>query len=158
MTDGRRNTDETLSWLPRGWRMQPAEPDWRGRRYTSPDGYSKLSIFTTDVGDGLVSDQMKETAFRAGEQLSYLRGERDWIVVSGIKDAHVFYRKASLACGGRNWHRIEFEYPVEEKKHLDALVTTFSRRLELYNSAGCEPAVASQATVPPSPPQADSPQ
>lgn len=136
--------DDVTSWLPVGWKLQPSEPNWKGKRYVSPDGFAAISIFSSDRTEQSVALQMRDIAFTEGEQVSYLRGERDWIVVSGSKDNHIFYRKAALACGGKSWHRIEFEYPFEDKAKLDTLVILFSRRLDLYRNAGCQPNVAAQ--------------
>jgi hypothetical protein len=36
--------------------------------------------------------------------------ESDWLAVSGIKGNKIFYRKAVIACGGKVWHHIAFEY------------------------------------------------
>src|SRR4051812_2809106 len=113
--------DDVTRWLPRGWQLQPTDPNWKGRRYISADGFAKIAIFSSEVSEQSVTAQMRDIAFGEGEQISYLRGERDWVVASGSKDNHVFYRKASLACGGKSWHRIEFEYPFEDKKKLDNL-------------------------------------
>ena len=136
--------DEVTSWLPVGWKMQPSDPNWKGKRYVSPDGFATIAVFSSDRTEQNVGSQMRDIAFVEGEQVSYLRGERDWIVVSGSKDNHVFYRKAALACSGKSWHRIEFEYPFEDKVKLDTLVTRFSRRLDLYRSAGCQPNLSAQ--------------
>lgn len=136
--------DDVASWLPPGWQLQPTDPNWKGRRYVSPNGFEKVSIFSSQVSEEPVSAQMKEIAFVQGEQISYLRGERHWIVVSGVRDGRVFYRKAALACGGRSWHQIEFEYPFEEKRKLDSLVSQFSRRLDRYGSAGCQSNASAQ--------------
>jgi hypothetical protein len=124
--------------------LQPTDPNWKGRRYLSPDGFAKIAIFSSDVNQESISTQMKEIAFMPREQISYLRGERDWVVASGVRDGRIFYRKAALACGGRSWHQIEFEYPLEDKPKLDALVTRFSRRLDHYGSAGCLSNASSQ--------------
>jgi hypothetical protein len=84
-----------------------------------------------------MNEQMNDMVYGVGELTTYLLRKRNWIVGSGIKDGHIFYRRASLACGGRSWHRLEFEYPIEDKKYMDDLVTRFSRQLDVYNSAGC---------------------
>lgn len=136
--------DDVTSWLPVGWKLQPPDSNLKGKRYISPDGFATIAIFSSDRTEQSVALQMRDIAFLEGEQISYLRGERDWIVVSGSKDNHIFFRKASLACGGKSWHRIEFEYPFEDKKKLDALVTRFSRRLDLYRGSGCNPTVTAQ--------------
>ena len=61
-------------------------------------------------------------AFADGEDVTYLRGARDWLAVSGLKADRVYYRKVALACGGTTWRHIAFEYPVAAKPVLDRLV------------------------------------
>lgn len=139
-----KDEDDVSSWLPLGWQLQPSDPNWKGKRFISPDGFATIAIFSSEAREQSVATQMRDIAFVEGEQISYLRGERDWIVVSGSKDNHIFYRKATLACGGKSWHRIEFEYPFEDKVKLDNLVRQFSRRLDFYRSAGCQPNVSAQ--------------
>lgn len=136
--------DDVTGWLPPGWQLQPIDPNWKGRRYISPDGFASIAVFSSQVSELSVPNQMRDIAFVEGEQISYLRGERDWIIVSGSKDNHIFYRKAALACGGKSWHRIEFNYPFEDKVKLDNLVSRFSRRLDSYRSAGCQSNVSVQ--------------
>lgn len=136
--------DDVTSWLPLGWQLQPTDSNWKGRRYVSPDGFAKLAVFSSELGEQTVAAQMRDIAFIQGEQISYLRGERDWVLVSGSRDNHIFYRKAALACGGKSWHRIEFEYPFEDKKKLDGVVSRLSRRLDLYGGAGCRQEASGQ--------------
>ena len=66
---------------------------------------------------------MQSVGFAEGETLTYLRGERDWIAVSGSKGDRIFYRKAIIACGGKVWHHIAFEYPIALKREMDTYVT-----------------------------------
>ena len=52
------------------------------------------------------------------------------VVVSGFKDSRVFYRKAILACAGKSWHQIAFEYPSELKARMDAFVASAAQALD----------------------------
>ena len=65
---------------------------------------------------------MQSVAFTEGETLTYLQGQRDWIVVSGIKDDRIFYRKATIACDGKVWHHIAFEYPSRQRQDDSSFV------------------------------------
>jgi hypothetical protein len=49
----------------------------------------------------------------------------------------IFYRKAILACGGRAWHYLEFEYPAAQKRAFDEFVTHSSAALGAYARSGC---------------------
>ena len=56
---------------------------------------------------------MRAVAFGDGETPTFIRGESDRIEVAGIKGDRRYYRKAIVACAGRVWHQIAFEYPVD---------------------------------------------
>jgi hypothetical protein len=130
--------------LPQDWRLMPADPNWKGLRYVSPDGSSWVALYATQVGEESLAAHMKAVAFVDGEQMTYVRGERDWLVVSGLKDDRVFYRKAALACGGHSWHHVAFEYPVDAKRKMDAVVMRLARGLDRAGNVDCQPAVVSQ--------------
>jgi hypothetical protein len=49
----------------------------------------------------------------------------------------IFYRKTMLACEGRKWHNLAFEYPASDKRAMDEFVTRASYALAAYNRAGC---------------------
>ena len=70
-----------------------------------------------------------------------LRGERTWVVVSGFKDSRIFYRKAILACAGKAWHHIAFEYPAELKTRMDVFVLAAAQALDNTQS-DCEQSVS----------------
>ena len=73
-----------------------------------------------------ITSHMQSVAFAEGGTVTYLRGERDWIVVSGTKGDRIFYRKAVIACGGKVWHHVAFEYPVALKICETSSVSTRS--------------------------------
>ena len=52
-------------------------------------------------------------------------------------DRRIFYRETMLACGGRQWHNLEFEYPASDKARMDRFVDRASHALGAYRSAGC---------------------
>jgi hypothetical protein len=141
--DGRAEED-VARLLPPEWRLMPEDPNWKGRRYVSPDGAAWVAFYATQVGEQTVAAHMQAVAFVEGEQITFLRGERDWIVVSGLKDDRIFYRKAALACAGRSWQHVAFEYPAEAKRELDRLVMRLSRNFDRSVNAGCEPSLISQ--------------
>jgi len=70
--------------------------------------------------------------------VTYQRRGEQWSVISGYTTAsHIFYRETMLACGGRKWHNLEFEYPATDKPGMDEFVTRASHALGAYSSAGC---------------------
>jgi hypothetical protein len=72
------------------------------------------------AGDKSVAAHMKSVAFADGEELTQVRGERNWIAVSGFHGDRIFYRQALLACAGDRWHQIAFEYPSNAKGSIHA--------------------------------------
>jgi hypothetical protein len=116
--DGRPNA---AAVIPPGWRLQPDEG-----RYVSPDGSSWFAPHASPVGSEPIAAHMDRIARQEGETVTYFRREADWIAVSGFKAGRIFYRKAVLACGGKVWHHIEFEYPAALKRRMDPFVNRAS--------------------------------
>lgn len=136
---GSRAEREGLSSiLPPDWKLQPPDPNWRGKRLTSPDGSGWLAVYEAPA-DKSVADHMKAVAFAEGERVTYLRRGSSWIVASGFKGDRIFYRKAMLACGDTRWHHVAFEYPAAQKRAYDRFVTRASHALGAHRNDGCNP-------------------
>jgi hypothetical protein len=118
----RRGAPTVADLIPPGWQQQSPDPNWTGKRFFSPDGNSWFAAYTAPAVTRPTAEHMKEVAFAEGETITYLRGERSWLAVSGFKDSRIFYRRALLACAGRKWHHIAFEYPVEQKLRMDPFI------------------------------------
>jgi hypothetical protein len=103
-----------------------------------------VALYARQVGEESAEAHMKAFAFVEGEQITYLRGERGWIAVSGIKGGHIFYRRAALACRGQSWHHVAFEYPLEAKPEMDRVVTRLSRSLDYFENEGCQSSDSAQ--------------
>src|SRR6266542_2952592 len=131
--------------MPPDWQRQPPDPNWHGRRFLSPDGQSWLAAYSSPADRGALAAHLKEVAFVEGEEITYLQGERSWIAVSGFKGDRIFYRKVVLACAGKTWRQIAFEYPAQAKRALDELVSRVSRALEPdANDENCGSELSSQ--------------
>jgi hypothetical protein len=39
-----------------------------------------------------------------------------WLLSGYTADDRIFYRKTMLACEGRKWHNLAFEYPASDKR------------------------------------------
>src|SRR5262249_21965242 len=128
--------------VPAGWELQPPDPAWQGKRYLSPDGSAWFATYASPA-EGSVADHMKTVAFGESEDITYLRGERDWIAVSGFKAERIFYRKAVLACGGRLWRHVAFEYPSAARRAMDGFVRRAAEGLERMPPDGCDQPVSS---------------
>ena len=129
--------------VPPNWQLQPANPNWHGKRFLSPDGSSWLAVYSFPVESESIARHMQSVAFTEGETLTYLQGQRDWIVVSGIKDDRIFYRKATIACDGKVWHHIAFEYPSRQRQEMIPFVMRAATILDLAENDGCGEAAAS---------------
>ena len=136
MARGMRGSADTAQFVPRDWQLQPPDPNWQGRRYLAPDGSAWLALYSASATNDATA-RFKAVAFADGEEVTYLRGERDRLTVSGLKGDRIFYRKVALACGGTQWRHIALEYPAEAKARFDRYVESVSRGFERIADDGC---------------------
>ena len=122
--------------IPRDWQLQPPDPNWNGRRYVAPDGAAWIALYASNAANDAAA-RFKAVAFADGEEVTYLRGERDRLTVSGLKNDRIFYRKVMLACGGTSWRHVALEYPAEMKQRFDRYVTNVSRAFERVADESC---------------------
>lgn len=142
--------------VPSDWQLQAPDPKWKGKRFVSPDGNAWFAVYSTSINDkSSPAEHMRALAFVDGEQITYLRAEPNWIAVSGLKGERIFYRKARIACGGRVWHNIAFEYPAAAKREMDRNVRRASEAVDHSESDGCEAAVATDRPQPQNPAPAE---
>jgi hypothetical protein len=135
---GRRSPLTLAEIIPADWKLQPPDPAWNGKRYLSPDGSSWLAAYTKPTAETSIVEHMKTVIFAKDETVTYLRGERTWVAVSGFRGSHIFYRKAIVACAGAAWHHIALEYPAELKSEMDRLVTLAAGALDNTQSECAE--------------------
>src|SRR5262245_42393406 len=105
-----RETGNPADMVPPNWQLQPPDPNWKGNRFLSPDGSSWLTVYASLTTAEPIASHMQAVAFAERETVTYLRGERDWIVVSGMKGDRIFYRKAGITCVGNGWLYLACEY------------------------------------------------
>ncbi len=139
--------------IPSGWQLQPTDPNLKGQRFASPDGEGSLALYATSAEQEPIAKHMNAIAFVEGEQITHLRGEEDWIEVAGFKADHSFYRKAVLACAGRVWHEVAFEYPTQSLEEITKFVSRAAKAVRNSEDQGCE---ASESSVVDEPPAEDS--
>jgi hypothetical protein len=130
--------------VPAGWREEAADPALKGQRFVSPDGSAWFLAYTLPAGEEGIPGHMKAVAFGDGEQVTYLRGERTWIAVSGFKEGRIFYRAAVLACGGDRWHHIAFEYPASIKAEMRGFVERAAATARNSDNSWCDVPVSNQ--------------
>src|SRR5262245_16165206 len=139
----RRDGTDPANMVPPNWQLQAPDPNWKGNRFLSPDGSSWLTVYASLTTAEPIASHMQAVAFAEGETVTYLRGERDWIAVSGMKGDRIFYRKAVIACGGKVWHHIAFEYPIAFKRRMDPFVMRAATIVDQAENDGCEDATTS---------------
>jgi len=138
-----RGSANPADMVPPNWQLQPPDPNWNGKRFLSPDGSSSLAVYAFSTASEPIASHMQSVAFAKDEMPTYLRGERNWIVVSGTKGDRIFYRKATIACGGKAWHHIAFEYPIALKREMDLFVMRAATIIDQAENDGCESATTS---------------
>ena len=119
--------------VPPGWTEELADPETKTRRFVSPDGRAWLVTKQTAADRSALGQDMDDIAHRDGERITYERRGSSWIAVSGHWGDQIFYRKSNLACGGTHWHNIELGYPLEDKRRMDATVTSIAKRLSRFH-------------------------
>jgi hypothetical protein len=124
--------------VPPGWQLQPADPNWSGKRFVSPDGAAWFALYATPVEHEPIAAHMKAVAFADGEEITDLAGRPGWLAVSGSKGDRLFYRKAVLVCGGKTWRHIAFEFPASAKRRMDAFVAQTAEALDSNEGEGCD--------------------
>ena len=129
-------------FVPAGWALQPPDPKWTGKRFVSPDGRAWFAAYSSEVAAEPISYHLRSVAFTDGETLTFIRGESDWIAVAGTKGDRMFFRKAVIACGGRTWHHIAFEYPIALSRYVDPLLRRASLAIDASENDGCDTPVA----------------
>lgn len=127
---GRRSPLTLAALIPPDWQLQQPDPAWNGKRYVSPDGTSWFAAYTSPADNARIAEHMKTVIFAEDETITYVRGERTWVAVSGFKGSRIFYRKAIIACAGATWRHIALEYPAEIKREMDQFVTLAASALD----------------------------
>jgi hypothetical protein len=59
-----------------------------------------------------------------------------------LRPSAVFYRKAVLACAGRVWHEVAFEYPTQNQENISEFVSRAAKAVQNSEDQGCEESVS----------------
>jgi hypothetical protein len=129
---------DTAQIVPADWKLEPGEPNRSGQRFLSPDGTAWFEWYRVPARDESIAAHMKSVAFGEGEEVTKVRGERNWIAVSGFHGDRIFYREALLACAGDRWHHIAFEYPSIMKASMIDFVRRAAEAVEATQNSGCD--------------------
>lgn len=130
----------TTAMVPAHWRPLAESKEWTGQRYVAPDRSAWVAVYSAPGDAEDIEAHIKAVSEVEGEDVTYKRRGRRWIVVSGFKGDRIFYRKALLGCGGTVWHHVAFEYPAGQKREYDAIVTYVARSVE-PDPVACNPTV-----------------
>jgi len=125
--------------IPRDWQLERTDASRPSNRFVSPGGTASLTFYVRSAEDETREERFKAVAFADDGEITYLRAERDWLAVSGLRGNQIFYRKVVLACGERQWRHISFEYPAKEKRQFDGLISRMSRALDRAREEECRP-------------------
>jgi hypothetical protein len=113
--------------VPPGWHQVQASGG-TARIFISPDGSARIR-FGHEPARSLRGERFMD---KPGEQITYRTRGASWFVVSGYRANEIFYRKGNLACGASRWNLIEFRYPREAKRQMDATVKMVAHNMGAY--------------------------
>src|SRR5262245_23559106 len=148
-----------LALVPLDWRKQAADANQGEHRFVSPEGdaWMALSGRPAEPAEGKSPDEyLRSFAFVDGEDVTYLRRERDWLVSFGFKDdkhERKYYRKVMLSCEGHRWRHLTVEYPVTTQRPFEQLIDDLSEVMDFTRNTGCETAPSSSRQLALSPDQ-----
>lgn len=114
-------------FVPDNWSEESGKTSNSPVRFVSPDGTAWL-VLTASLARGPF-----QIARRSGERITYQRVTPRFVAVAGYKGDRIFYRKSNLVCRGTRWHHIVMEYPAEDKRKLDAIVTRIAHGMNRYD-------------------------
>ena len=155
-SERRRLPINILALVPPDWRKQAADPNRREHRYISPQGDATIAFSGKIAEQGSPDEYLRSLAFVGGEDVTYLRRERDWLVAFGFKDdkhESKFYRKVMLSCDGRRWRHLNVDYLVTARDAIERLIDDLSEVMDLSKNSGCSSDPASSRDLALSPEQ-----
>jgi serine/threonine-protein kinase len=114
---------------PKGWRAGPEPENGDGRMFTSPDGAASLAIYGSYRNSPVGEDMARLAQAGDGETVTYQKRGKKFVVVSGLRDGKVFYRKSLLSCGDGVWNSMTLTYPAVQKAQYDALTARIAASL-----------------------------
>ncbi len=110
--------------------VEPPPENGDGRQFKA-EGGARLWIYGS-YGPYVVTDSFQAYKIWLLEhteldRLTYMAEGKGWLVLSGVKQGNVVYRKVIEGCGAA--HEVKIEYPVQRKALYDPLVNRLSRSL-----------------------------
>ena len=154
--DRRHLPTNILALVPLDWRKQAPDANQGEHRFVSPEGDAWIALSGRPAEEKSPDEYLRSLAFLNGEDVTYLRRERDWLVSFGFKDdkhQRKFYRKIMLSCDGHRWRHLTVEYTATTQSQLEQLIDDLSEVMDLTRNTGCEAAPSSSRQLALSPDQ-----
>jgi hypothetical protein len=154
--DRRNLPTNILALVPLNWREQVAEANQGEYRFASPQGDAWITLSGRPAEEKSPDEYLRSFAFVDGEDITYLRRERDRLVSFGFKDdkhERKFYRKVMLSCDGHRWRHLTVEYPVTTRSPFEQLIDDLSEVMDFTKDTGCAAARSSSRELALSPDQ-----
>ena len=145
-----------LAMVPLNWRKHEADANQGEHRFVSPEGDAWIALSGRPAEEKSSDEYLRSFAFVDGEDVTYLRRERDWLVSFGFKDdkhERKFYRKVMLSCDGHRWRHLTVEYPVTTRSPFEQLIDDLSEVMDFTKNTGCQAAPSSSRELALSPDQ-----
>jgi hypothetical protein len=110
-----------------------------GRRYKTPDGRAKVSIWTQhNTWHETPARYLHRTFNIPRATVDYERNTADFAVVSGLFGTKVYYIRCNYSSRSGSFHCFDLAYPGREKRAWDNVVTHMSHSLRA-NDRGYDP-------------------
>lgn len=101
-----------------------------GRMFVSGDGRARLLAGALENTDGFSVATYRDFVLHnsyPGSKLDYAPLRRSWFVLSGVRDAYMFYERVTFTCAGRIINSWAMVYPVAERRRYDPIVEQVAR-------------------------------
>jgi hypothetical protein len=111
-----------------------------GVEFASRDGTAKLKAFADYNIDNIGLVEYRAVVlhdFEGYDKMEYGPMGQTWFVLSGVRDASVYYQKVLFSCGGRIINAFALTYPMERKRDYDAIVTRIEKNFHPASGSAC---------------------
>ncbi len=130
---GRRSgrADAVIAEVRSTWTKAPADSQWEGERYVSPDGSAWIAFYKFPADKESASAHIKAVAFADGEDIGLLEASPQAVAVAGRKAGdRAYYRRAVIDCESNTWQHVAMEYPAEQKDEIEPIALAASKQLD----------------------------
>jgi len=111
--------------VPSDWKAGREPENMDGLVFSSPDGAATITVSGILNADDTPASELiaDEQRAQSGETATYRSKGPHQAVISGTRDAMIFYRRTMLSCKDQVVNHLVIEYPAAQKQAFDALVT-----------------------------------